>query len=72
MRPLGIVIVSSRGNCPAGMSKAREQRLVQQLIAHPTIEALDGAILGRLARRGEYQVIPTSSRHDSTASTSTR
>ncbi len=33
-----------------GMSKAEEQRLVQQFIADATIEALSEAVLHRLAR----------------------
>ena len=51
MGPLGVVIVRPSGNRLAGMSKAREQRLVQQLIAHSAVETLNGAVLGRLARR---------------------
>lgn len=33
------------------MANREEQRLVEQLVAHTTIEALDEPVLGRLARR---------------------
>ena len=51
MGSLGVVIVGPGGNCLTGMGQAREQRLVQELIAHPAVEALHGAVLGRLSRR---------------------
>ena len=40
------------------MDQAREQRLVQQFVPHPAVEALDGAVLGRLARRDVMPVDP--------------
>lgn len=49
------------------MTDAHEQRLIEQFVAHPTIEALDEGVLGRLARRGECHAIPACSHQASTA-----
>ena len=50
MRPLVIVDLSTGGDHDAGMIQAQEQRLVEQLVARATVEALDVAVLHRLAR----------------------
>ena len=51
MRPLGIVVVSPAGEDRAGLTDRKEQRLVEQLVAHATIKTLDEPVLRRLARR---------------------
>ena len=51
MWPLPVVVLHPGGDLEVGMREAEEQRLVQQFIAHPTIEALDIAVLHRPARR---------------------
>ena len=68
MRPLNVVIVDPAREDRAGLADGEEQRLVEQLVAHATDEALDKPILRRLARRdvmplnahvagqGEYRV----------------
>src|SRR3546814_15818667 len=51
VRPRLVVIFGpGRDHC-AGMIEVEEQRLVQKLITHPAIEALDIAVLHRLAGR---------------------
>src|SRR3546814_4154550 len=51
VRPRLVVIFGpGRDHC-AGMIEVEEQRLIQKLIAHPAIKALDIAVLHRLARR---------------------
>lgn len=42
----------------ASLGQRREQRLVQQLIPQPAVEALDEGILRRLARRDVMPVDP--------------
>ena len=51
-------LIGPSGNSLAGMSQAREQRLVQQLVPHPAVEALGVAILLRLARGDVVPVDP--------------
>ena len=51
MRPHMIVVVSPVAQHRAGMAQLGEQRLVQALVAQAIVEALDVAILLRLARR---------------------
>lgn len=46
-----IAIVSPVSNGPAGMIGAEEQAFVQKFIAHPAVEALDGAVLHGLRAR---------------------
>src|SRR3546814_7573958 len=47
---LVVIFGPGRDHC-AGMIEVEEQRLVQKLITHPAIEALDIAVLHRLAGR---------------------
>ena len=54
--PLGIVIGNQRGDGAASMADAEEQALVEQLIAHSPVEALDIAVLHRFARRDEVPI----------------
>jgi len=49
VRALLVVVLRPGGDHDAGMVKAQEQGLVEQLIAHATIEALAVAVLHRLA-----------------------
>lgn len=51
VRPPGIVIIDPDGDLFTGMSHTGEQRLIQQFVAHPAVEALDEGVLGWLARR---------------------
>ena len=51
MRPDGVVIVLPDRQHFAGMGERGEQRLVQELVAQPAVEALDEGILLRLAGR---------------------
>ena len=51
MRSLPVVILDLGCDLDPGMSMAEEQGLVEQLVAHATIEALAEAVLHRLARR---------------------
>jgi hypothetical protein len=48
---LGIVIVAPGFERGTGMRQRTEQRLVQELVAEPAIEALDERVLGRFAWR---------------------
>jgi len=50
VRSLLIVILCLGGDYNTGVVQAQEQGLVEQLVAHATVEALDVAILHRLAR----------------------
>ncbi len=50
MRSRGVEVLPPFGDGAAGVIEAEEQSLVQKLIAHPAVEALDVAILHRLAR----------------------
>jgi hypothetical protein len=45
----GIEIAPPVGERLAGVSQRCEQRLVQEFVPEPTVEALDEGILGRLA-----------------------
>lgn len=58
LRPPGVVVIDPAGDLLAGMGKAGEQRLVEQFVAHPPIEALDIGVLGRLAGRGVVPLDP--------------
>jgi len=49
VRPLGIVIVDPGGEDRASLADREEQCLVEQLVAHAAIEALDEPVLRRLA-----------------------
>jgi hypothetical protein len=51
-----IVISHPRRDLAPGVIKAEEQALVEQLVAHPAVEAFDKAILHRLARRDEMPI----------------
>lgn len=50
MRSRGVEVLSPFGDGAARMVEAEEQALVQKLVAHPPVEALDIAVLHRLAR----------------------
>lgn len=50
MRSLTVVILDPGSDLDPGMGKAHEQRRIEKLIAHTTVEALDVAVLHRLAR----------------------
>lgn len=50
MRSLTVVILDPGSDLDPGMGKAHEQRLIEKLIAHAAVEALDVAVLHRLAR----------------------
>ena len=47
-----VVILDPCGDFLAGMGAASEQRLVEQLVTHPPVEAFDERVLGWLARSG--------------------
>jgi len=51
MRAVLVVVVAPCRNHAAGMAQRREQVLIEALLAHPAVEALDQAILHGLARR---------------------
>lgn len=51
MWPEMVIVVSPFSNGAAGMIEAEEEALVEQLVAHPTVETLDIAVLHRLPRR---------------------
>src|ERR1700704_5612765 len=53
MWTLLVVIVGPVCNLYPGMIEAEEQALVEQLVPHPTIEALTKAVLHGFARRDE-------------------
>lgn len=48
--PLGVVVGDSGRDQIAGVGEVAEQRLVQKLVPHPTVEAFHKAILHGLAR----------------------
>ena len=50
MRPSDIVVGDPVGNLGAGVIQIGEEALVEQFIAHPTIEVFDEAVLHRLSR----------------------
>lgn len=51
MRALGVVILDPARDDVAGLAQCQEQRLVQKLIPHAAVEALDIAVLHGAARR---------------------
>ena len=51
MRPLGVVVVRPALEDRTSLADREEQRLVEKLVAHATIEALDEPIQRRLAGR---------------------
>ena len=51
VRPCGVVVGDPRADELAGVIEVEEQALVEELVAHPTVEALDEAVLRRLAGR---------------------
>ena len=51
VRPLGVIVLAPGFEHDARMGQRAEQRLVQELVAEPAIEALDERVLGRFARR---------------------
>ena len=53
MRALGVLVVDPSSEDRAGLVDREEQRLVEQFVEIPTIEALDVAVLRRLARCDE-------------------
>ena len=56
MRPLEIVVGDPVGDLGAGVVEIEEQGLVEQLVTHPAVEALNEAVLHRLSRRDEVPV----------------
>lgn len=44
MAPFGVVVGDPGRNQIAGMGEVAEQRLVQELVPHPAIEALNEAV----------------------------
>jgi hypothetical protein len=53
-----VVVRQSDGQCDTGLRQRGEQRLVQELIAQPAVEALDEAILHRLSGRDVMPLDP--------------
>ena len=51
VRPEGVVIVFPARKRLAGMIERGEDRLVEQLVTEPAVEALDEGVLRRLAGR---------------------
>lgn len=51
MRSLGVGVLYPVGEDCTGLTDREEQRLVEQFVAHATIEALYELVLRRLARR---------------------
>lgn len=51
MGPLGVVAMGPAGHGITGMVDAEEQGLVQQLVAHPTVEGFAIAVLHGLPGR---------------------
>ena len=51
MGPCGVVVGDPGRNQVAGMGEVAEQRLVQELVPHPAVEAFHETILHRLAWR---------------------
>ena len=58
MRPCGVVVLDPRGDHLAGLIEREEQCLIQQLVPHLAIEALDVAVLHGLARHDVMPVDP--------------
>ena len=52
VRSPGVVILDPCGDLLAGMGGASKQRLVEQLVTHPPVQAFDERVLGWFARRG--------------------
>jgi hypothetical protein len=50
VRPSGVVILDPSGDFLADMGKTSEQRLVEQLVTHPSVEAHDERVLVRFDR----------------------
>src|SRR3954470_15506678 len=66
MRTLVIVVGDPSGDLAPGVVQAEEQALVEQLVAHPTIEAFDRAVLHRLAPGDEMPIqvhLPAPGKH---------
>jgi hypothetical protein len=53
MRTLAVVVADPIRNLRAGLIEAEEQGFVEQLVAHPAIEAFTEAVLRRFSRRNE-------------------
>lgn len=51
VRRLLVIVVHLGGDLDSGMRQAEEQRLVQEFIAHPAVEAFAEAVLHRPAGR---------------------
>src|SRR5262245_28597330 len=51
-----VVVGDPCRNLGLGVFEIEEQRLVQELVAHAAVEALDEGVLDRLARRNEVPV----------------
>lgn len=58
VRPCGVVVELPPQECGSGLGEAGEQRLVQQLVPQAAVEALDEAILHRLAGRDVVPLDP--------------
>jgi hypothetical protein len=56
VRPLAIVFGDPCGDLAPRVVEIEEPRLVQELVAHPAIEAVDEGVLDRLARRNEVPI----------------
>lgn len=56
VRPLAVVVGDPGSKLPPGVVETEEQGLVQELVAHPAVEALDERVLDRLARCNEVPV----------------
>ena len=54
-----VVVDDPVRNDSSGVSRAAEHGFVQELIAHPTVEAFDKGILRRLTRCNVMPVDPT-------------
>ena len=51
MGPRGVVVIDPGRDQIAGMGEVAEQRLVQELVPHPAIEAFHETVLHRLSGR---------------------
>jgi len=51
MRPLGVVVSDPDADDLAGLVEIKEDCLVEELVAHPTVEGFDVAVLHRFAGR---------------------
>jgi len=51
VRPCRVVVGDTVADELAGVIEIEEQALVEELVAHPAVEALDEAVLHRFARR---------------------